>query len=190
MFLQAFRQGSPLVPYISRAILNVTQDKDKIGAIEHKYFSSQTRCEDQSTTISSHSPSLGVDSFGGLFLIAGIASMISLLVTVFKFFYSHWPALSHNNTANCFWSKLVEMAKCFDQKDLSSHTFKTKESSVHAVTSPNILELSPSIINDMQNHSRNSFEGTDDVVIHDGNISLSSRHGGTYTLSSSPSIQT
>uniref|UniRef100_A0A2N9IPG2 Ionotropic glutamate receptor C-terminal domain-containing protein n=1 Tax=Fagus sylvatica TaxID=28930 RepID=A0A2N9IPG2_FAGSY len=182
----AFRQGSPLVPYISRAILNVTQDKDKIGAIEHKYFSSQTTCEDQSTTISSHSPSLGVDSFGGLFLIAGIASMVSLLVTVFKFFYSHWPALSHNNTANCFWSKLVEMAKCFDQKDLSSHTFKTKESSVHAVTSPDILELSPSI-NDMQNHSRNSFEGTDDVVIHDGNKSLSSSHGGTYTLSSSPS---
>uniref|UniRef100_A0A2N9H3K9 Ionotropic glutamate receptor C-terminal domain-containing protein n=1 Tax=Fagus sylvatica TaxID=28930 RepID=A0A2N9H3K9_FAGSY len=187
--IPALRKGSPLVPYISRAILNVTQDKDKIGAIEHKYFSSQTTCEDQSTTISSHSPSLGVDSFGGLFLIAGIASMVSLLVTVFKFFYSHWPALSHNNTANCFWSKLVEMAKCFDQKDLSSHTFKTKESSVHAVTSPDILELSPSI-NDMQNHSRNSFEGTDDVVIHDGNISLSSRHGGTYTLSSSPSIHT
>uniref|UniRef100_A0A2N9INE9 Ionotropic glutamate receptor C-terminal domain-containing protein n=1 Tax=Fagus sylvatica TaxID=28930 RepID=A0A2N9INE9_FAGSY len=185
----ALRKGSPLVPYISRAILNVTQDKEKIGAIEHKYFSSQTTCEDQSTTISSHSPSLGVDSFGGLFLIAGIASMVSLLVTVFKFFYSHWPALSHNNTANCFWSKLVEMAKCFDQKDLSSHTFKTKESSVHAVTSPDILELSPSI-NDMQNHSRNSLEGTDDVVIHDGNISLSSRHGGTYTLSSSPSIHT
>ena len=131
-----------------------------------------------STTISSHSPSLCVDSFGGLFLIAGIASMISLLVTVFKFFYSHWPALSHNNTANCFWSKLVEMAKCFDQKDLSSHTFKTKESSVNAVTSPDILELSPSI-NDMQNHSRNSFEGTDDVVIHNdnGSLSSSSRHG-------------
>ena len=98
-------------------------------------------------------------------------------VNVFKFFYSHWPALNHNNTANCFWSKLVEMEKCFDQKDLSSHTFKTKESSVHAVTSLDILQLSPSI-NDMRNHSRNSFEGTDDVVIHDGNISLSSWHGG------------
>ena len=78
MFFQALRQGSPLVPYISRAILNVTQDKNKIGAIEQKYFSSQTACEDQSTTISSQSPSLGVDSFGGLFLIAGIAFMVSL----------------------------------------------------------------------------------------------------------------
>ena len=175
MFLQAFRQGSPLVPYISRAILNVTQDKDKIGAIEQKYFSSQTSCESQSTAISSHSPSLGVDSFGGLFLIAGIASMVSFLVYVFKFFYSHWPALSNNNTANSFWSKLVEMAKHFDQKELSS------QSSVHDVVSPDILEPSPGI-DDMQDHSRNSIEGTDDVVIaviHDGNRSLSSRHDDT-----------
>uniref|UniRef100_A0A2N9IK22 Glutamate receptor n=1 Tax=Fagus sylvatica TaxID=28930 RepID=A0A2N9IK22_FAGSY len=159
----AFRQGSPLVPYISRAILNVTQDKDKIGAIERKYFSSQTTCEDLSTTISSHSSSLGLDSFGGLFLISGITSMVSLLVYVFKFFYSHWPALSHNNTANSFWSKLVGMAKSFDQRDLSSHTFKSKESSVH---------------DSLHSHSRNSIEGSDDVVKHNDNKSFSSRHGG------------
>jgi ionotropic glutamate receptor len=143
--------------------LNVTQDKDKIGAIERKYFSSQTTCEDLSTTISSHSSSLGLDSFGGLFLISGITSMVSLLVYVFKFFYSHWPALSHNNTANSFWSKLVGMAKSFDQRDLSSHTFKSKESSVH---------------DSLHSHSRNSIEGSDDVVKHNDNKSFSSRHGG------------
>ncbi|KAM4125791.1 hypothetical protein ACJW30_01G339700 [Castanea mollissima] len=120
----AFRQGSPLVPYFSRAILNVTQDKEKIGAIEHKYFSSQTTCEDQSTTILSHSPSLGVDSFGGLFIIAGTASLASLMFYLFKFIYSHWPVLSDNNPTNSCWSKLVNMAKHFDQKDFSSHTFK------------------------------------------------------------------
>uniref|UniRef100_A0A7N2L2D2 Glutamate receptor n=1 Tax=Quercus lobata TaxID=97700 RepID=A0A7N2L2D2_QUELO len=124
----AFQQGSPLVPYISRAILNVTQDQEKIAPIERKYFSSQTNCEDQSTTISSHSPSLGVDSFGGLFLIAGITSMVSLLVYVIKFFFSHWPALSDKNITTSFWSKLVEIAKLFDQKDLSSHHFKREES--------------------------------------------------------------
>ncbi|XP_075669576.1 glutamate receptor 2.8-like isoform X2 [Castanea sativa] len=120
----AFRQGSPLVPYFSRAILNVTQDKEKIGAIEHKYFSSQTTCEDQSTTIPSHSPSLGVDSFGGLFILAGTASLASLMVYLFKFIYSHWPVSSDNNPTNSCWSKLVNMAKHFDQKDFSSHTFK------------------------------------------------------------------
>ena len=89
MFLQAFRQRSPLVPYISKAIFSVTQDKDKIEAIEKKYFPSKTACEDQSTTISSYSHNLGVDSFRGLFLITGFTSMVSLLVYVFNFFYSH-----------------------------------------------------------------------------------------------------
>ncbi|XP_023872896.2 glutamate receptor 2.8 [Quercus suber] len=172
-FAFAFQQGSPLVPYISRAILNVTQDQEKIGPIERKYFSSQTTCEDQSTTISSHSPSLGVDSFGGLFLIAGITSMFSLLVYVIKFFFSHWPALSDKNTATSLWSKLLEMAKHFDQKDLSSHHFKREESRVHDGGSLDVFQPSPSI-DDMQNHSRNSIEGTNDVIIHDDNRSLSS----------------
>ncbi|XP_030950058.1 glutamate receptor 2.8-like [Quercus lobata] len=172
-FAFAFQQGSPLVPYISRAILNVTQDQEKIGPIERKYFSSQTMCEDQRTTISSHSPSLGVDSFGGLFLITGITSMVSLLVYVIKFFFSHWPTLSDKNTATSFCSKLVEMAKLFDQKDLSSHHFKREESRVHDAGSPDVFQPSPSI-DDMQNHSRNSTEGTNDVIVHDDNRSLSS----------------
>nr|POE57463.1 glutamate receptor 2.8 [Quercus suber] len=174
----AFRRGSPLVPYISRAVLNVTQDKHKSLEYEKKYFSSQTTCEDQSTTISSHSPSLGVDSFGGLFIIAGISSLVSLLVYVFKFFYSYWPVLSDDNPADSCWSKLVKMAKQFDLKDLSSYTFKGEESRVRVVASPDVFEPSPGI-DDMQNHTRNSTEGSDDVVIHDDNRSLSSssRHG-------------
>ncbi|KAL4654552.1 hypothetical protein ACB092_01G387700 [Castanea dentata] len=178
----AFQKGSPLVPYMSRAILNVTQDQEKIGPIERKYFSSQTTCEDQSTTISSHSPSLGVDSFGGLFLITGITSMVSLLVYVIEYFFSHWPALSDKNIATSFWSKLVEMVKHFDQKDLSSHHFKREESRVHDVGSPDVFQPSPSI-DDMQNHSRNSVEGTNDVIIHDdnGSLSSSSRHSDAST---------
>ncbi|KAF3969794.1 hypothetical protein CMV_006435 [Castanea mollissima] len=158
------------------AIFNVTQDKDKIEAIEKKYFSSQIACEDQSTTISSYSHSLGVDSFKGLFLITGITSMVSLLVYVFNFVYSHWPVSNDNNsTGNSFWSKIVEMAKHFDQKDLPSHDFKREESRVHAVVNPNVFDPSPRpSIDEMQSHSRNSIEGTDDVVIHDDNRSLSS----------------
>ena len=163
---------------MSRAILNVTQNRLKIQAIENNYFSSQLTCEDQNTGISPNSHSLGVDSFGGLFLIAGIASTFSLLVYVFQLFYSHWPVLSDNNPADSCWSKLVKMAKHFDQKDLSSHTFKGEESRVHAIASPEVFEPSPSI-DDIQNHTRNSIEGSDDVVIHDDNNSLSSssRHG-------------
>ncbi|KAL4654647.1 hypothetical protein ACB092_01G395800 [Castanea dentata] len=173
-----FPQGSPFVPHMSRAILNVTQNRSKIQAIENKYFPSQLTCEDQNTRISPDSPSLGVDSFKGLFLIAGIASTVSLLVYMFKLFYSHWPVLSHNNPADSCWSKLVKMAKHFDQKDLSSHTFKGEESRVHVVASPEVSEPSPGI-DDMQNHTRNSIEESDDVLIHDdnGSLSSSSRHG-------------
>ena len=163
---------------MSRAILNVTQTRSKIQAIENKYFSSQLTYEDLNTRISPDSHSLGVDSFRGLFLIAGIASAVSLLVYMFKLFYSHWPVLSDDNPTDSCWSKLVKMAKHFDQKDLSSHTFRGEESRVHVVASPEVSKPSPGI-DDMQNHTRNSTEGSDDVVIHDGNGSLSSssRHG-------------
>lgn len=117
MFLQAFPQGSPLLVYISRAILNVTEDKDKFGGIEEKYFSS-TPCEDQSAKISSQS--LGFYSFGGLFIIIVVASMSSLLVYLFKFLRSHWTALNASNTdESSFGSKLLEMAKHFDRPQRS-----------------------------------------------------------------------
>jgi ionotropic glutamate receptor len=113
MLLQAFPQGSPLLPYMSRAILNVTEDKDEFGGIEEKYFSS-TPCEDQSAKISSQS--LGLYSFRGLFIITVVASTSSLLVYLFKFLHSHWPASNASNTnESSFWSKLLEMAKHFDR---------------------------------------------------------------------------
>ena len=159
---------------MSRAILNVTQNRSKIQAIENMYNLSQFTYEDQNTGISLDSHSLDVDSFKGLFLIAGIASAVSLLVYVFKLFYSHWPVLSEENPVDSCWSKLVKMAKHFDQKDLSSHTFKGEESRIYVVASPEALG-----IDDMQNHTRNSTEGSDEVVIDDDNDSLSSssRHG-------------
>jgi ionotropic glutamate receptor len=120
MFLQAFPQGSLLLPYVSRAILNVTEDKDKFRAIELKYFSSKTPCEDQRATISSQSSSLDLFSFGGLFIITVVASTSSLLVYLFIFLHSHWPPLNANNSyESSFWSKLLEMAKHFDHKDPS-----------------------------------------------------------------------
>ncbi|BBG92914.1 glutamate receptor 2.7 [Prunus dulcis] len=61
----AFPRGSPLVSYMSRAILNVTQDKSKMDLIEENYFGNQTICDDQSAKISSDGRSLHVYSFGG-----------------------------------------------------------------------------------------------------------------------------
>jgi ionotropic glutamate receptor len=100
MFLQAFPQGSPLLPNISRAILNVTEDKDKLGGIE-KYISS-TPCEDQSATISSQSSSLDLYNFGGLFIITVVASLNA-----------------SSTDESSFGSKLLEMIKHFDRPQRS-----------------------------------------------------------------------
>ncbi|KAG2692163.1 hypothetical protein I3760_08G039600 [Carya illinoinensis] len=117
----AFPRGSSLVPHISRAILNVTQDTDKFGAIEQN--GSTSVCEDSSSSISSNSPSLGLYSFGGLFIIIGVVSLFSLFVYVLNFLRTHWPALSTiNQPESSFLSMLIEMANRFDQReDPSSH---------------------------------------------------------------------
>ncbi|XP_061995128.1 glutamate receptor 2.9-like isoform X2 [Rosa rugosa] len=136
----AFHSGSSLVSYMSSAILNVTQDKnqmDKLQSTYFDYFDNQPACEDQGAKISSEGPSLGVYSFGGLFIIAGVASMVALLMYMYHFLCSHWPALrTISSSESRFWEKLVEVAKHFDKKDLTSHQFKRRESRVHALDTP------------------------------------------------------
>lgn len=162
VLFQAFPRGSPLVPYISRAILKVTEDKETMENIE-KALGSQATCEGQGPTTLS-SDSLSVYSFGGLFIIAGIASMSSLLIHVFNFVRFHWPELNNHDPERSFWSKIIDLMKHFDQRDLSSHPFKKRsEISVHPEASLEGNDASPDT-DDTQNPSRNSNGGADNVV--------------------------
>lgn len=71
------------------AILNVTEDKEKFERIRSKYFSSGIISEDESGSSIPNSPtSLTVSSFGGLFIMAGVTSGISLLFYLLKSGYS------------------------------------------------------------------------------------------------------
>ncbi|BFG14669.1 hypothetical protein CerSpe_009430 [Prunus speciosa] len=169
----AFPRGSPLVSYMSRAILNVTQDKSKMDSIEEKYFGNQTICDDQSAKISSDGRSLHVYSFGGLFIIAGVVSMFSLLMYLYRFLCSQWPTLRtmiHSEIS--FRSKMVELAKHFDKKDLTSHPFTRRTSRIHAVDTPDDTTIGGvHDANDMQNNS--AVENNIDVnenESNDGNI--------------------
>ncbi|XP_028241439.1 glutamate receptor 2.8-like isoform X2 [Glycine soja] len=83
----AFPPQSPLVPYFSRALLNVIEDKDKFEGIKNKYFSTRIVSKDQSTSILD-SQGLTVNSFAGLFIITTIASFVSFTFYVFTFLYS------------------------------------------------------------------------------------------------------
>lgn len=91
-----------------------------MGAIERAWFGSQTTCLDQATSITSNS--LTLDSFWGLFLIAGAASTLALLVFFARFLYQHKAILLDSNIP--IWERLVIVTRRFDDKDLSSHTFK------------------------------------------------------------------
>ncbi|KAK7311930.1 hypothetical protein RJT34_10407 [Clitoria ternatea] len=119
-----FPRGSPLVADISRAILNVTQG-DKMKTIEEAWFN-KNNCSETGTPISSDN--LSIDSFWGLFLIAGVASVSSLLIFAVRFIHEHrsiWLQSNSNNTST--WKRMGVMLRIFDQKDLSSHAFRKRE---------------------------------------------------------------
>ncbi|XP_011016086.1 PREDICTED: glutamate receptor 2.8-like [Populus euphratica] len=170
----AFPLGSPLVPYISRAILKVTQDKDKMEEIERRNFGGEATCLDQAAMLTSGG--LGLSSFGGLFIITGVASMSALLIYVTKFLYIHWPASNTMDRERSFYSRVLELAKHFDKADPSAHHLNRAESRVHPVPSAEIVGASPHI-DDARGHSRTSSEGSGDIIgdqAHDNHTPRSS----------------
>ncbi|PON73154.1 Ionotropic glutamate receptor [Parasponia andersonii] len=119
-----FPRGSPLVGDVSRAILNVTEG-DKMKQIENAWFVSDTICPDSSSVVSTAS-TLGLNSFWGLFLIAGIASLLALTIFLAKFLYEQRQILLRLDSENeaSVWRRIKVVLRLFDEKDLSSHTFK------------------------------------------------------------------
>lgn len=122
-----FPLGSPLVPDISRAILNVTEG-DRMSSIERKWFGDQTICPTDTPFTSN---SLNFRSFGGLFLITGCVSFLALIAFLITFLYKEREELQKAASQTTFWRKIVRWAKHFDGKDLSSRTFKDYATSVN-----------------------------------------------------------
>ncbi|CAI9772304.1 unnamed protein product [Fraxinus pennsylvanica] len=118
---QAFPIGSPLVPDVSRAILHVTEG-EKMAEIKRTWFGEKTECPNSSTSLSSNS--IGLESFWGLFLIAGIAAVSALIIYIIMFLREHWNILRCSDSNSSIRSKLLELFRHFDNKDLSSHTFR------------------------------------------------------------------
>lgn len=100
--------------------------------IENAWFVSDTTCIDPSAIVSS--VSLGLNSFWGLFLIAGVTSLSALAIFVATFLYQHRRILVSFNSEISVWQRIGLMLGTFDEKDLSSHTFKkTNELQNHTV---------------------------------------------------------
>ena len=115
-----------------------------MSLIENKWFNRlnlASDCPDQATADLS-SNRLSVSSFWGLFLIAGVASFLALLVFVALFLYEHRHTLCSKSEGS-IWRKLKSLFRIFDEKDTRSHTFKSN--AVHNVSSPiTPCTLSPS----------------------------------------------
>ncbi|KAK0572337.1 hypothetical protein LWI29_030085 [Acer saccharum] len=118
-----FPLHSPLVPDVSRAILNVTES-EKMKEIEDAYFKKHASCPDSSTLVSSNS--LGLNSFWGLFLIAGIAAILALIIFMAIFVYEHRNVLKKSDPRTSTWTRIRVLSRIFISRDLSSHTFKDK----------------------------------------------------------------
>ncbi|XP_058113839.1 glutamate receptor 2.8-like [Magnolia sinica] len=136
-----FPKGSPLVPDVSRAILNVTEG-DTMVAIERKWFGHQTTCPDQSATMASNS--LTFASFRGLFLIASIASTSALVIFSISFLFEHKNVLIANDSNSSLWKRLVALAQRFDKKELSVRTLTKSDNNNGIMTiSTSSIQASP-----------------------------------------------
>ncbi|XP_021903110.1 glutamate receptor 2.7-like [Carica papaya] len=120
-----FPRRSPLVPDVSRAILIVTEG-GTLTKIENAYFREQgMNCSEENNLVSSNS--MDLNSFWGLFLIAGIASLSALLIFTIMFLYQHREVLMRSDSTESVWRRILVLLRIFNQRDLSSHTFKKCE---------------------------------------------------------------
>ncbi|XP_043710312.1 glutamate receptor 2.8-like [Telopea speciosissima] len=85
-----FPKGSPLVSYMSRAILNLTDD-GTLDTIKQGWLENQTNCNNaDATSISTNQ--LTLQSFGGLLSIIAVVSFVALLIHFFPLGYGKYQA--------------------------------------------------------------------------------------------------
>eukprot|EP01018_Ginkgo_biloba_P014874 Gb_39753 [translate_table: standard] len=80
-----FPKGSPLVPDMSRAVLSLSEDKEMQG-IQSKWFNNNTACTNPGGKVVPNR--LSMESFWGLFLITGTASIVALILCFSRLLYN------------------------------------------------------------------------------------------------------
>ncbi|KAL6175396.1 hypothetical protein ACLB2K_052037 [Fragaria x ananassa] len=116
-----FPKDSSLARDVSRAILNVNEG-GQAKKIEDRWFNRHPSCPDPNNKVTSNS--LGLESFWGLFLIAGVASFLALLIFTCTFLYEHKDMLISSDSDDSSWKKLLDLFKQYDLRDHNSHTFR------------------------------------------------------------------
>ncbi|KAL8217335.1 hypothetical protein R6Q57_020708 [Mikania cordata] len=107
----AFPKGSPLLPLVSKALLQVTESK--LENISDYWFGRKTKCSEGNGGSGSSSGRLSLDSFLGLFLIAGVASTSAVIISLFIFLYENKEILVSDGSIR---QKLSVIAQTFNQE--------------------------------------------------------------------------
>uniref|UniRef100_A0A2K2A8X8 Glutamate receptor n=2 Tax=Populus trichocarpa TaxID=3694 RepID=A0A2K2A8X8_POPTR len=137
-----FPKGSPLVPDISRAILNVTEG-DEMKQIEGAWFGKKSTCPESSSSISSNS--LSLKSFWGLFLLAGLAALLALIIFIVMFVYRERNVLRSYDSTASIWSRIENFFRIFIQRDSTSSTFTQSDpNDRNSISLPPMRAPSPS----------------------------------------------
>ncbi|XP_070033885.1 glutamate receptor 2.8-like [Nicotiana tomentosiformis] len=146
----AFPKGSPLVPDVSRAVLKVMEGEFMNNIIQ-KWFGNETDCPEKDG-MAITSDSLTLDSFKGLFLIAGVAAGSALLIFFFIFLYQNREILA---TDDSILQKLSVIAKVFDEEiDNSNSKSEKPEGNVSQTATPFAASAaSPEILLDLASQS-------------------------------------
>jgi len=103
---------------------------DKMKEIQDKWFANQTSCPDSGTSVSSNS--LSINSFWGLFLIAGIAALLALIIFIVMFVHQEGRvALRPSDSTTSIWSKIRHLFIIFNQRDFTSHIKVNDRNGIH-----------------------------------------------------------
>ena len=94
--------------------------------IENAWLGKQNNCIDSKNKVSSASLSLA--SFWGLFLIAGVASLSALIISLSMFLYKERKQIwIPYHSEGSIWRRIHDTLRILDRKNLSFHIFRKRE---------------------------------------------------------------
>ncbi|XP_044328832.1 glutamate receptor 2.7 [Triticum aestivum] len=132
-----FPKDSPMTGDVSRGILTLAEG-EKMSKIEKAWFGEPDACLQQSSAEVAPSSGLRFKSFGGIFLLTGLASGLTLLVYLATFAIRERSGLrAAEATAGSgsgsvpLW-KLRAWLQHYDTRDLRSPTFRTRHDEFNA----------------------------------------------------------
>jgi ionotropic glutamate receptor len=98
---------------------------EKMKKIERAWLGEQTSCQNSNSRVSYGS--LSLKSFWGLFLIAGIGSLLALIISISMFLHKERGQIFiWFNSESSIWRRIRHTLIIFDKKDLSAHTFRKR----------------------------------------------------------------